>query len=428
MSAPKRPAQRRRPGGPNGRREHRWPWWYYPIAIVLLLVLGGAAWGSYAIWFAVAHVRATQARVSGLVVMVGAKDDTRVQQVLVRTGDEVREAQVVALLDKADLEAQVDQAKAYLSAQKSALDRAEKELALTIRQKAASVHEAEAELAAANARLARARAERQLQSHSQPDEVRRAEADVASARSQLDDAEATLRRMERLHDEGAISQGNLDAARTDCQVAQAAVDAAEAALAVAKARDYEAGIRQQDVATREAEEQRAAAALDSARTDEQTVSLMEQEVLAKQAAVDEAEAALQATEARLSDAVLRSPVNGVVVRGYGHSVKDGEVVVKGMPIVTVVSTDVPLWINAKISELYADRVREGQPVLIRIDAFRRHWFHGKVEKVGRATEFVADESSPWAIQQVPVKLSFDPESRDVKHGMTCRVWIEVRGQ
>jgi len=393
---------------------------------VAVLMLGGLAWGGYAIWFALRHVRAIPARVTGLVVHVGAKDDTRVQKVFVRTGDEVVEGQVVVRLDYADLEAGVQQAQAHLAAQESELKRAEKELEFTIRQSAATVHEAEAQLSAAGARLAQAEAERDMQTRQQPDEVRHAEAALTSAKSQLTDAEATLRRMEKLFEQGAVSQHGLDTARTHYQVALAAVKAAEAALAMAQAKDYEGRIREQHVATRAAEERQALAGLESAHTTERMIALREEEVLARRAAVAEAEAALDAARARLSDAVLRSPVNGVVVRGPGQSIKDGEVVVNGQPIVTIVSTEVPLWISASVSELYVDRVREGQPALIRLDAFRRRWFHGKVEKVGRATEFASDQSSPWMVQRVPLKLSFNPEGVDVRHGMTCRVWIDVR--
>ncbi|UCC68391.1 MAG: HlyD family secretion protein [Armatimonadota bacterium] len=427
MSVATRPATQRRPGGPN-QEERRRPWWHYVIGLMVLLAVVGMAWGGYAIWFSLTHVRAIPARVTGLVVRVAAKDDTRVQTILVRTGDEVGEGEVLVRLDEADLKARVEQARAHLAAQESELKRAERELDLTVRQTAATVHEAEAQLSAARARLGQAEAEREMRSLQQPDEVRHAEADLASARSQLTDADATLRRMEKLFEEGAVSQHLLDSARTDFQVALATVQAAEAAVAMARARDFEGRIREQQVATRAAEEKEALAGLESARTLERLIALREEEVLAKGAAVAEAEATLDSARVTLSDAVLRSPVNGVVVKGYGHSVKDGEVVEKGQPIVTLLSTEVPLWISASVSELYVDRVREGQPVLIRIDAFRRRWFHGNVEKVGRATEFASDQSSPWMMQRVPLKIQFDAEGMDVRNGMTCRVWIDVRGR
>ena len=428
MSATARPGMRRRPGGPDQTRARRRPWWYYIILFFVLVALGGAAWGGYAIWFSVTHVRAVPAKVTGLVVNVAAKTDTRVQEVLVRTGDEVTKGQVVVRLDNADLEARVEQAKAFVEAQKSALKSAESELELTIRQTAATVHEAEAQLQAAKARLAQAEAEREMQRRQQPDEVRHAEAVVASAKSELNDAQASLRRMEKLHRGGGTSQLQLDTARTQSQVAQSAVDAAEAALAVARAKDPEGRIRDQQVATRAAEERQALAGLESAETTGRLVALREQDVLAKQAAVAEAEAALQASQVGLSDAVLRSPINGVVVKGPMYSVKDGEVVLQGQPIVTLVSTEVPLWISASVSELYIDRVREGQPVLVRIEAFRTQWFHGTVDKVGRATEFSTDQASPYMTQRVPLSIKVDTEEKNFRHGMTCRVWIDVRSR
>ncbi len=391
-----------------------------------MLALAGMAWGGYAIWFALTHVRASYARVTGIEVNVAAKDDTRVEKILVRSGETVETGDVIVLLDKADMEAQLEQAMANLDAQKSALARAERELELSIRETAASVEEAEAHVAAARARLAQSQAELAMESRQQPDEVRRAQADLTSAQSQLEVAEATLRRMEKLWKEGAVSEQGLDAARTDYQVRQAAVASAQAALAVAQARDHEGQIRQHEVATRLAEEQQAAAMLKSARTQERRMALLEQAVKERRAAVAEAAAAVESAQVRLSDCALHSPVDGVVVKGAGRSVKDGEVVVKGMPIVTLVSTDEPLWISSAVSELAIDQVRAGQPVSIRIDAFGRRWFHGTVDKVGRATEFSGNQSSPWMLQQVPVKVTFKSDGADVRHGMTCRIWIDVR--
>jgi multidrug resistance efflux pump len=407
------------------------PWWHFALLIAGLLLLAGLVWGGYAIWFAVSHVRASYARVTGLVVQVAAKTDTRVQQVLVRTGDGVEKGQIVATLDQADLEAEVGRAQATLAAQHSELARAERELELIIRETSATVEQAEAQLAAASARLRQSEAELKMQSQQLPDEVRQAEAEVAAANSRLAEAKATLARMEKLRKEGAVSQQLLDEARMQYDTARAAVDSAEAALAVARAGDYQSQIRQQTVATRQAEQLQARAGLRAAQTQGRRVELAEQAVLARQAAVAEAEAAVEAAQAHLSDAVLRSPIVGVVVKGPGHSVKDGEVVEKGAPIVTALSTEVPFWINASLSETYGGLVREGQPTLIRVESlnrgiFNRRWLHGTVEKVGAATEFQATEANPWMIQQVPLKIAFDAEGEPVKAGATCRVWIDIR--
>jgi len=446
-----------------------------------LLALVGLVWGTYASWFSLTHVRTTYARVSGLVISLSAKDDSRVQEILVSTGDLIKNGQVVAYLDKAGPEAQVQQAKARLDAANSALARANADLEMTIRQTTAGAQQAEAELAAAQARLAQAEAEMQMQARQQPDEVRKAQAELAAARadlarlragprpqeieqvrsdvtaaeSRLASATASLRRMEKLHQEGAISAQALDTARTDKDVADAnlassrqklnlleagtraedveaaqqAVAAAEAALAVANAKTYEGQMKGHQVATRKAEAHQAEAVLSSVLSQKREVALKEQDVLSQRAAVAEAQAQLDIAKASLADAVLRSTTSGVVVRGPGRSVHDGEVVTAGSPIVTIVDTQGPLWISASISELYVARVKEGQPVLLRIDAFPGREFTGRVAQVARATDMsstTSAASSPWQIQQVPIRISFENKDARVIPGMTCEAWIDVR--
>jgi len=433
MAVSTRPVRGMRLGTQAQKEKRGRPWWHYAVIVTAALTLGALGWGGYAAWFSFTHVRASYARVSGLVVSVGARDDTRVERVLVRTGDTVKKGQVVAALDKADLEAEVQRATATLEAKKSDLARADRELELTIRESSASVDQANAQLAASRARLKQAEAELNLQSQQQPDQVRKAQADVDSARSKLSEAEATLRRMGKLYTEGAISEQGLDQAKTQQQQAQAAVRAAEAALAVARTDSYQSQIRKETVATRAAEEMQARAGVASAQTSSRRVAMVEEQVMAQQAAVSEAEAALNVARARSGYALVRSSVNGIVIKGPGRSIKNGEVVTKGEPIVTILANDVPFWISASVSELSAGRVHEGQPVLMRIDSvytgwFRSRWLHGKVDKVGAATEIQANESNPWMIQQVPISITFDPHGVPVKHGATCRVWIDVGKQ
>jgi len=478
MTAEVRPTTRSRPRSPSETRVRQRQWWHYLAAAVAILALVGMAWGGYAIWFSVTHLRATYARVSGLVVSVGPRGDARVARLLVRTGDRVKQGDELVALDNADVEAQVNQAKASLTEHQSALARAEADLEMTIRQSSASEQQAVAELAAAQARLAQAEAELQMGASQVPEEVRRAtaqlnvaranlarveagprpqeieqvRADVAASQAQLNKATTTLARMERLFQQGAQSAEALDAAKTDREVAEAALSAskqklnllesgsrkedvesarqavleAQAALAVAKARGFEGQMKAQAVATRVAEKQQANAALSSAHSSKQGVMLKEQDVLSQRAAVAQAQAALKESQVRLAESSLRSPVNGVVVRGPGQAVHEGEVVAKGTSIITIVSTDNDLWISGSVSELYADRVREGQPVVIRLEAFPHREFTGKITQVGGATEFSTGENSQWILQQVPIKASFSPGSARVLPGMSCQMWVDVQ--
>ena len=464
MSVVTRPTPRARPRSRSEAGARRIRWWHYVLAASALAALAGLAYGVYAIWFSLTHARTSYARVSGYMVTLSAKDDTRLQRLLVRTGDRVHKGQAVASLDNADIDAEVDQARASVQAKESALNRAEADLELTIRQTAASIEEAEAQLSASRARLIqaersqpdevrRARADlaaakarlAQLQAGSRPQEIEQVKADLASAESQLARATATLRRNEKLQKEGAVSAQALDTARSDEEVAQAAVASQRQRLSLLQAgsrpEDIEAArqaaasagaalavaIAKSPVDTLAAESRQYEAGLKSAQSQQRNVALKEQDVLAQRAAVAEARAALEAVKARLSYTELRSTQNGIVIAGRGQSLHEGEVVTKGLPIATIVSTDDPFWITASVSELLVSRVREGQLAIIKIDAFRGHTFEGKVTQVGGATEFSA-EDSPWALKQVPIKLSFDSQGlkEQLKPGMSCRVWIDVR--
>ena len=479
MTAEVRPTSRTRPKGPSSNKARGRQWWHYALGITILLVAAGAIWGAFAIMFSVTHVRATYARVSGLVTPVSAKGDSRVRKILVRTGDQVKKGQELVLLDNADLQAQVGQAQASLSEKRSALARAEADLEMTIRQSSAGEEEATAAVTAARARLAQAQAELDLQAKQQPDavksaaaqlaaaksdlarlqagprpqEVEQARSDVAVAQFQLDKATTTLGRMEKLHSQGALSAQALDTAITDKQVAEATLNgmkerlsmlqsgsrkedverahqsvlAAQSALAVAKSRTLEGRMRGETVNTRIAETAQAGAALNSARSTSRNVALKEQEVLTQRAIVSQAEAMLKEAQVRLSETSLLSPTDGVVVRGSGSSIHDGEVVTKGTPIVTIVSAEVPLWITAAVSELYADKLHKGQKVVIELQAFPRKRFTGEIEGIGGATETMSgqQEASPWAVQQVPLKVKFSTEGAHVLPGMSAQLWVDV---
>ncbi len=132
----------------------------------------------------------------------------------------------------------------------------------------------------------------------------------------------------------------------------------------------------------------------------------------------------------LSDTSLRSPVDGIVIRGAGQPVHEGEVVAKGAPIVTIVSTEKrhgqSFWVTGAVSELYAAQVHEGQPVLVELEAFHGRRFTGTVEQVGGAMEATGTDSNQWMLQQVPLRVAFDPKEAPVKPGMTGRLWITTR--
>jgi len=99
----------------------------------------------------------------------------------------------------------------------------------------------------------------------------------------------------------------------------------------------------------------------------------------KQAALDALETAdsdldsvrEQVREAQgvLERTVIRSPVNGTVVRAYYHT--SGGVITTGKPIMEILPAHVPLIIEAQVLRTSIDQLHEGQTAAIRLSALNR---------------------------------------------------------
>ena len=176
-------------------------------------------------------------------------------------------------------------------------------------------------LDAARADRAQATAELRLRlAGSREEDVKEAQAQLVRAEADLAGAQKDLERMEGLLASGSGTTKARDDARTRRDVAQASLDAARERL-----RRLEAGFR--------AEEK------DAAR-----------------ARVDAAEARIAQLEQQLKDAVILSPVKGVVTEKVAEK---GELLARGAGLVVV--TDLPnAWLNAYVAETDLARLRLGQ--------------------------------------------------------------------
>lgn len=99
----------------------------------------------------------------------------------------------------------------------------------------------------------------------------------------------------------------------------------------------------------------------------------------KQAALDAletAEADLDGVRQQLREAaqvlertVIRSPVNGTVIRSYYHTA--GGVITTGKPIMEILPAHVPLILEAQVLRTSIDQLHEGQTAAIRLSALNR---------------------------------------------------------
>ncbi len=245
------------------------------------------------------------------------------QVVTVRPGDSVRAGQVLAVIDHAQLDAQVAQAQASLVASQT------------------SIQTAVANLSAARAQRENATAQ-----------VANARAGLQKAQAQLVDAQATYTRTAALVQQGAVAAQTLDDTKAQLVVAQTTVDSADAQVTQSQAQ------------LQAAQQQEAAAA-----SQVQTARAME----AMQAAV------LENARIQLQYATIQAPFTGVVV---SRQLDPGAYVTPGAStaILTIADPDrLDVVVNGGEADLPV--IHRGDPVRILVDAYPGRAFTGVVSRI-----------------------------------------------
>ncbi|HUG53926.1 MAG TPA: HlyD family efflux transporter periplasmic adaptor subunit [Vicinamibacteria bacterium] len=215
-------------------------------------------------------------------------------------------------------------------------------------QEIARIDTTDARLALATARAERAQAdaERRLRvSGSRVEDVAEAQAQVERARADLGGAQADLERMERLLATGSGTDKARDDARTRRDVAAATVEAA-----VERHRKLRSGSRPEEI----------------------------EAAVARVAAAD---ARIAQLEQQVRDAVVKSPVAGVVTEKLAET---GELVTRGTGLAVVTELARP-WLSIYLPEPDVGRIRLGQEVEVATDAGQRRT--GRVTFVSPQAEF-----------------------------------------
>jgi len=220
--------------------------------------------------------------------------------------------------------------------------------------------------------------------------------DSAHAEAQL--AEAELNRYGALATQGWVSPQRAQTARAAASQAQAGVAQARATLEA---------------------ERRTAESLGSARA--QTVA----QAAGARAAVEQARIDLDRAE-------IRAPVAGVV---GARAVRPGQYVRPGSALMSVVPLG-EAYVIANFKETQVSRLKIGQPVTIRADAFGKQAIKGHVDSFAPATgsEFAlipvenAVGNFTKIAQRLPVKIKVDPNSPlagALRPGLSVEIKVDV---
>ncbi|HEY46698.1 MAG: hypothetical protein AMJ88_08330 [Anaerolineae bacterium SM23_ 63] len=212
-------------------------------------------------------------------------------------------------------------------------------------------------------------------------------------------AEAALTAQERLPrpQDLTMAQAQLDTAKADLDAAQAALDLLKESYKPYKPPEAELHRAESTV-----EVMRAGVALAQAQFEQVEAGPFEGEIDIANAVVEEALANLQWVESQLAELSLKAPVTGIVSQLL---VKVGEVAAPGAPLVTVLDPSF-LTLTVYVPEAQVAKVKVGNEVEIRVDAYPEDVFEGRVRTIADQAQFTPTEVQT---QEERVKLVFAVE-------------------
>ena len=355
-------------------------------------VLGGLVVAILAIYFVHGYltkdeVSTDDAQTDADVVPVSARVMGVVLKTHVQDNQEVKAGQLIAEIDQSDYNAKVAAATADLAAAESQADAADAQVAIVTSTSKGGLSSAKAQQLGAKSAVAAAGSQ-----------IAAAQASVARAKSELAKAQADYDRAKKLHDAGAITGQQMDAAVAARDSAQAALDMANANLA--SSRDA-----QMQAQTRFAEAQ--GRVEQSGPVDQQVAAAQASSKLAH-ARVDSAKAALEIAKLQLGYTKIFAPTDGFVSKLAVH---DGQMVQPGSVICMVVPKQT--YVIANFKETQISRIRPGDDADIKIDAAGGE-LHGKVVSIAAGTGARFSMMPPdnatgnfvKVVQRVPVKIQW----------------------
>jgi multidrug resistance efflux pump len=312
-------------------------------------------------------------------VVVSAKITGRIVKLTVDEGSAVKQGDLIAQLDTAELAAQQQAAAAAVASLRSQVEQTRANEAATAGSTSGDVANAQAQLATARASL----------SQSQADLTRIA---------------ADTRRTDNLAAQGVASQqekedadATLRAQQDRVRSLQEQVRAAEAALKSAQARLHQAQAAASTVAATRAQQL-------------------------------QAQAQRLEAEARLNYTNVYAPVSGVV---SVRVAREGEVVNPGEPIVTLVDFD-DTWVRASLPETYADNVAIGDSLQVRLPG--GDMITGKIIAKAAEADFATQRDvsrEKRDIRTIGLKLLVPNQGHTLVPGMTATVLVpqsKLRGK
>ncbi len=339
------------------------------IFFVLIIILAAAA---VFIHFSFKHVDSAAIKTTGIVegqeVNISSMIFGRIIWDSYNEGDKVEKDAQVILLDNKELIASVNQAEAAL--EKSKTD-------VTVYSSAIASYKAELDSVKAD--------------------IESAMADITNARLELEESKRNYERYRNLYEKKVISLSVYDDANTKYLQEEAAYKSAQARGLAAKSKQTAA---------------------------EAQLNMAENQLTASNKIVKQAEANLAVIQAKLDEAIIKSPIDGTVVFKYYEK---GEIITQGVPILTIVDLN-NLYVRINLEETLIDKISIRKKVVLRTTGDKNYLFNGEITEIGKLGDFAVQKDVTGGRQDIHtfrVKLSVKDPEKKLKPGMTVEVEIPL---
>lgn len=335
-------------------------------------------------------------------INLSPKNSGILKRLLVKEGDIVKQGQILAYMDDSNLQGQLTQARGQLAQAEANLQKAQ------AGNRPQDIAQAQAQLDEAQANLQKAEA------GNRPQDIAQAQARLASSQANLQKAEDDFRRNQELYNAGAIALQIVNQKRADRDSAQAQVNEARQALAL-----QQAGSRPEDIAQVRAvvKQRQEALALLQAGSRREDIDVARAQVMS-------ARGSLQNIQSQINDTILRAPFDGVITQKYADPGAFVTPTTSGSAVSSATSSSILSLaaineVVANLSESNVAKIRLGQKVTIRADAYPGKTFTGEVSQIAAQATVEQNVTS----FQIKVALS-DPQNL-LRSGMNVEADFQV---
>ncbi|KAA0228522.1 efflux RND transporter periplasmic adaptor subunit [Fimbriimonadia bacterium ATM] len=398
-------------------------------------------------------------------VEVKSRVSGRLAKLLVEEGDRVAAGQPLAIIDPQELRIQLEQSSAQLQGAESGAARARLSVGLTKAEVKTALDQAEAryirakraldtqpELTRAAIAQAQSNYENAVRAHdlllgtTQPQERIRLQTEVERATVSYENDKRNYERLVGLLEKGYVPKRQVDDARTQMAVSEAALTRArdefarlearqqiEAKNAAEQVRLAKAGLDQAMAnanldKNRQQEFTEAAAALERAKEDYRRIAMDEASAAQAAAGAQQLRGVVADNQRLLGETEIRSPLAGVVTRKL---VEPGELVsalssFSGGTTIVEVGDLASLQVTLAVNEIDVAKLETGMAATIEVDALPGEKLEGTVHRIAPASQADPNaQASTAAVVKYRVEVRLKDKHPKIKPGMSAKCTVRV---